>query len=111
MQNCKPQGRNMVGCEDQSTEGIPKRDFTNYPQTWSFNVKRESRGLVCYAQGYDLQEGFFNVMLAFENKKWVVVKIVGADDRQDMSHEVKNEFFRQFAAHKARYLHKRKCKT
>ena len=107
----QPHEGDLVGREGQGADGIPKRDFTNYPQTWSFKVKRDGGGLICYAEGYDLKEGFFNIKLSFENRKWVIVKVEGAQGAKELTQEVNDEFFRQFAAHKARYLHKRKCKT
>lgn len=100
-----------MGRKDQGATGVSQRDFTNYPQTWEFQVKRGSSGLICYAQGYDLQEGFFNVMLEFKDRKWEIATIAGSQGATEFSKEVNDEFFRQFAAHKARYLHKRKCKT
>jgi len=93
----------MVECENQQTGGIPKPDFTTYVETWSFKIKRGGRGLICYAQGYDLQEGFFKVDLVYEDKKWILAKVEG-DKGQEMGAGVEVEMFRQFAAHKARYL-------
>ena len=98
----------MVGCENQGAEGVRKRDFINYPETWAFKVKRDATGLVCYAMGHDVESrGIFEVMLRFKDKNWKL-ESVKEYTGQKMSTEIEHEMFRQFAAHKARYLAKKK---
>ena len=101
----KPHERNLVGCESESTSRVP-RDFTNYPQTWAFNVKRDEHGLICYAMGHDVKsEGLYQITLRYTEKKW---ELIASPDASLMGGDVEHEMFRQFAAHKARYLNKKK---
>jgi hypothetical protein len=95
----------MVECENKRSEGIPKRDFLNYPETWSFTVKHDAAGLVAYALGHDVKTGgIFEVVLRYRDKKWKLEKVKGLEGEEELGEEIENEMFREFAAHKARYL-------
>ena len=96
---------NLVGCESERADGIQNRDFTNYPQTWSFKIKKGNYGLSCYALGHDVaSRGIYEITLRWRDKKWEIITSTGPDE---MSPEVTNEMYRQFAAYKARYLAKK----
>ena len=109
-----------MGCEDSKAAGIrdglernlePVRGTvepvpptaTSYQETWVFSVKRVSGKLCCYAKGFDMVEGYFKVVLVYDNAKWDIASASGQNGSK-MSPELEHEMFRQFAAHKARYL-------
>ena len=98
----------MVECESKGPEGILKRDFINYPETWSFTVKHDPAGLVAYALGHDAKtRKIFDVALRYRDKKWKLEKVEGLEGETELGEDIENEMFRQFAAHKARYLKKK----
>jgi hypothetical protein len=80
----------------------------NYPETWSFTVKRDPAGLVAYALGHDVTtRGIFAVVLRYRDKKWKLEKVKGLEGEEELNDEIETEMFRQFAAHKARFLAKK----
>lgn len=80
----------------------------NYPETWSFTVKRDPAGLVAYALGHDVTtRGIFAVVLRYRDKKWKLEKVKGLEGEEELGAEIEIEMFRQFAAHKARFLAKK----
>jgi hypothetical protein len=71
-------------------------------------VKRDAAGLACYALGHDVTtRGIFAVVLRYQDKKWKLEKVKGVEGEEKLSFEIEAEMFRQFAAHKARYLNKK----
>ena len=66
--------------------------------------------------GHDVKtRALFEVKLRYQNRApdygsggWGLIASTGADG---MPEEIEKEMFRQFAAHKARYLNKRKSST
>jgi len=55
--------------------------------------------------GHDVKsKGLYQIRLRYTENKW---ELIAGPDASLMGEDVENEMFRQFAAHKARYLKKK----
>ena len=112
----------MVECETSSAEfqeviiktsvsdgsEILTSKFTaaNYPETWFFQVFRSKGRLACLAYGHSVEESMIlSARLTYQDKEWVLDSMKSLKgDGVFVDEAVKREFWRQFAAFKARYL-------
>ena len=93
-------------CEDKEAERI-FRSYIDYPETWKFTICKGAKGLTCTAEGGCVKIGeFYRVKFYWEGRKrkWLIKSVKNLTNDRTMPLYVEEEMFRQFAAHKARYL-------